>query len=49
MFECDDEPLEIEEYEYVKLHKVDGQDGLLQDEETHAKFSYSVEKGIVSV
>ncbi len=45
-FEEDGEPLEIDEYEYVKLHH-DGSEHRLVDESTGAKFSYSVESGIL--
>jgi hypothetical protein len=43
IFEEDDEPIEFDEYEYVKLQKVDG---LLKEEKTGAQFTYSLEKGI---
>jgi hypothetical protein len=48
-FEEDGEPIEADEYEYVKLHKVDGYDDLLHEEQTGAKFSYHIEKGILSL
>ena len=44
IFEEDGEPIEFDEYEYVKLQKVDGH---LQEERTGAQFSYSIEKGIL--
>lgn len=47
IFEEDDEPLEVDEYEYVKLHKVEGRDDLLQEEQTGAMLSYSMDKGIL--
>lgn len=48
-FEEDGEPLEADEYEYVKLHKIDDRGDLLQEEQTGQQFSYSIEKGIVTL
>ena len=43
IFEEDGEPIEFDEYEYVKLQKVEGH---LQEQGTGAQFTYSLEKGI---
>jgi hypothetical protein len=46
-FEEDGEPLEFDEYEYVKLHRRDSQEELV-NEEDGSKYTYSVERGILA-
>jgi hypothetical protein len=48
VFEEDEEPLEIDEYEYVKLHR-DGSDDQLVNEADGSKYSYNIERGIIAL
>ena len=47
VFEEDSEPLEVDEYEYVKLEK--GDDGTTYRSEDGAIFTYTVEKGVCAL